>query len=139
MANKLQTPCRLAISFAIDKYSQAVFGAQEFADRELYARRDLGIKFLEQLEVDQPMTVRLRRHSEQDFRRQAIVTTLDLEVMAVETMRVVRREIVMKEIEEGWKCETIPEPPVKSNPGVLGRAWNGWKKYVDQCRESLGG
>lgn len=134
MAKKLKTPCRLAISFAIDKYSQAMFGAQEFADRELYARRDLGIKFFEQLEVDQPMTVRLRRHSEQDFRRQAIVTTLDLEVMAVETMRVVMREM------EPFRLEARQiKPPVKSNPGVLGRAWNGWKKHVDQCRESLGG
>lgn len=139
MNPQVKPPCRLSRSFVIDKREAAMHGAMAIADRELYARRDLGIKLLEWLEVDQPITVCLNRTCSEDYRRNAIVTTFDLKIAPVETMNVVVKKIVMKEVEVGWKHETIPDQPIKSNPGVLGRLWDGWKKHVDQCRESLGG
>jgi hypothetical protein len=126
---------RLSISFAVDRYDAMHFGPEESAIREGYARRDLGMKFLESLDVDQPMTVRLHRHVYKDPRVQATVTTLDLEVMAVQTMRVEMREFEPLR----WKIEPPAPPVVAPKPGVFGCLWDGWKKHVDQCRESLGG
>jgi hypothetical protein len=126
---------RLSISFSVDRFDAIHFGPEEMAVREGYARRDLGMTFIESLDFDQPMTVRLRRHVHDDYRNQRSVTTLDLEVMAVQTMRVVMREFEPPR----WNIEPPAPPVVAPKPGVFGCLWDGWKKHVDQCRESLGG
>lgn len=129
-------PSFLAISYGISDMELAASRrsvVETISERDRIARRDLGAKFIESLEVDHPVTVMLRSISHRSPGSRVHITTLDLYVVPVETMRVVRHEF-------------RPTRPVKSHhpepaetPGVFGRLWNGWKKHVDQCRESLGG
>lgn len=126
----------LSISFAVSDLERLYTNnaPQLFAEREHYARRDLGAKFIESLCVDQPVTVRLRRHVNESARTRSTGVTLDLDIRPVETMRVVMRELEPRPV----VAHRPLTPPPKTH-GVLGRLWNGWMKHVDQCRESLGG
>lgn len=130
-----EKPSRLSISTATSFRELDHLGPEVFRVRELHARQKLGSKFMETLEVDQPVTVRLRIDHLNDHQFRNVITALDLQVMRVETMRVVMRELEPPRVEAHR-----PSPaPAPKTPGVFGRLWNGWKKHVDQCRESLGG
>jgi hypothetical protein len=136
MNTKTETPHFLTRSFHVSR--QDVLNSrdphrltEELRDLELACRRDLGMKLMEHLDLDQAMTVRLRRHSRDDPMRRVFSVTLDLELMAVHTMRVEMREFVPRPVE-------YREPKPQQKPAVPS-LWQRYCNYVDSVREGLGG
>lgn len=132
----LELPCRLSVAYTVGRREvmhsrDPNYLSSELRERESYCRRDLGIKLLENLDLDQAVTVRLRRHAYEEPVFQDFTVTLDLELMAVETMRVVTREFVPKPVEY-----RAPKPePKPATPSL----WQRYCNYVDRTRASLGG